>query len=112
MIHAKHKPVVDFIGDDKEIKLERQRRNRLEFGSGKNLAGRIVRRVEDQEFCAARAGISQLLEVQCPTIFCRLELHVNWYSLGQKRLRGVRVEFGFHDDDLVARIDQCLHGGV
>ena len=72
------------------------------------MAGRVVRRVEDDRLGPRRERPAQLVGVERPVR--RAQRHPDRLRPGEERVGAVVLVEGLEDDDLVAGVDQGEHG--
>ena len=87
--------------------LQAQVRDELELVAAEDLAGRVVRRVDDDRPGPRRHGGPQLIGIDCPVRF--VERHVSRGSPGEDRVGAVILVERLEHDDLVARVEQAEH---
>ena len=83
--------------------------DQLELGPREHLAGRVVRRVDDDRSGPRAECRAQLVRVDRPVRF--VERDVARDRAGQDRVGAVVLVVGLEHDDLVARVEQPEHGG-
>ena len=86
-----------------------RRGDQLELGAGVDLAGRVVRRVDDDRPGPRPERRAQLVGVDRPVRL--VERHVARDGAGEDRVGAVVLVVRLEDDDLVARVEQPEHGG-
>ena len=94
--------LVDLVGDDPGVVLARERRDELELGPGEDLAGRVVRRVEQHEPGPRREGGPQRRLVDREVGEAEHRRAAGRPREGDRG--GIRVVVGLEGDDLVARL--------
>src|SRR5581483_9020608 len=101
--------LVDLVGDGEEIVAAAQLGHLIERVGGEHLAGRVVRRVEEDEAGACGDGGGQVVGIEVPV--GRVQPDQPGNGAGHGGAGGIGVVGGLEHDDLVARLAQGQHGG-
>ena len=101
--------LVDLIRDRSRVPFAAERADRFELLSGEHLAGRVVRRIDDDGLRAGVERRGQLVGIERPVWLAQRD--VSRRGARQNRIRPVVLVEGLEDDDFVARIDEGHHGG-
>ena len=107
VLALEHDVLVDVVGERKQVVLQAEVRDEFELVAPENLAGRVVRRVDDDRPGPRRHGGAQLIGVDRPVRF--VERHVARRGPGEDRVGAVVLVERLEHDDLVARIEQAEH---
>ena len=100
--------LVDVVGEDERVVLVARAGDQLELGAVEHLAGRVVRRVEDDGPRARPEGGAQLVGVDAPVRL--VQRHVARDGAGEDGVGPVVLVERLEDDHLVARVHQRQHG--
>ena len=107
MLSLEHDVLVDVVGEREQVVLQAQVRDELELVAAEDLAGRVVRRVDDDRPGPRRHGGPQLIGIDRPVRF--VERHVSRGGPGEDRVGAVVLVERLEHDDLVARVEQAEH---
>jgi hypothetical protein len=99
--------LVDLVGHRERVVLLAERRDQVQLGRGEDLAGRVVRRVEQhQPGTRAERGAQLTLVEGVAPVRAGTQRDRPAYRPGQRDRRRVRVVVGLEADHLVARLAQ------
>ncbi len=104
MTAVEHEVLVHLVGDRDQVVLHAQPRDELELLDREDLAGGVVRRVEEQHARVRRDGALERVGVERPV--GRAQLHDASVRAGERDARGVRVVVRLEGDDVAPRLAQ------
>ena len=104
VLALEHEVLVHLVGHRDEVVLDAELRDHLELGAREHLAGRVVRRVQQQHARARRDRARELVGIE-GVLGCA-QLHDAPLRAGERDARGVRVVVRLERDDVVARLAQ------
>ena len=102
--------LVNFVGDRQHVELNAQIANQFQFLTAEHLAGRIVRRVQDDCLGVMLEGLAQFQLVESPlAVGCLRRTQTNKPRLGsaQDGVRSIVFIERLEDDNLVSLVADC-----
>ena len=109
VLTLEHDVLVDVVGEGERVELDAQAGDQIELGAREHLAGRVVRRVDDDRPGPRAECRAQLVRIDRPVRFVQRDVARD--RAGQDRVGAVVLVVGLEHDDLVARVEQPEHGG-
>ena len=99
--------LVDVIGEGDDVVGVAEPGDHLELGAREDLAGRVVRRVDDDPPRSRREGVAELVGIDPPVRL--VERDVARHGAGEDRIGPVVLVVRLEDDDLVAGVQDRHH---